>query len=162
MSLKLRTRLQVAAIAILAIIFLSLILAKNATPDNPNLWGLKRIQEKVFLDLKSNPEEKLEYMRALLDIRLKELKDQVNNQSYGYILPSSQRYHTLAGQITEMVLANNLGDKVNPIKNQFNNHIKVLEEIYVIYPKNTENEEYKYIEDDINYLKIYLDQLPKE
>lgn len=162
MSLKLKTRLRVAAIAILAVFLLSLILARNATPDNPNLWGLKRIQEKVFLNLKSNPEERLDYMRGLLDVRLQELETQVKNQSYGYILPSATRYSTLAGQITEMVLANNMTDKVGSIKEQFNNHIKVLEEVYYIYPKNTDNEEYKYIEDDINYLKIYLDKLPKE
>ncbi|MCL4366542.1 hypothetical protein M1437_04945, partial [Patescibacteria group bacterium] len=64
-------------------------------------------------------------------------------------------------QITALVVANNLTDKVNFIRNQFLSHQKIIEAIYVAYPKNTDNVEYKYIQDDYNYLGLYLDQLAK-
>jgi len=157
MTIKVKT--QLGLIAVLVIIALSLILAQSASPDSSLLFGLKRVQEKVYLRLKNAPSDKLDYMSLLLDRRLTELDSQVRRQSYGYILPSALRYSTLAGQIAEMIMANNMTDKVASTTNQFKEHQKVLYDVYVIYPKNTDNVEYKYIEDDINYLKIYLDKL---
>ncbi len=153
-----KIKIQLGLITILIIFALSLVFSQKANPDFSPLWSLKRVQEKVFLKLKSNPSDKLDYMRSLLDIRLEELNSQVNRQSYGYILPSAQRYSTLAGEITDLVTAN-MKDKAPQVIDQFQSHLKVLQQIYVIYPKNTDNLEYKYIEDDINYLKIYLDKL---
>ncbi len=154
-----KTKIQAGLIIFLAIFALSLIISQKATPDFGPFFSLKRIQEKVFLKLKSSPSDKIDYMSALLDTRLQELKSQVNRQSYNYILPSALRYSTLAGQITEMIIANNMKDKVVSTTAQFIAHKKTLQEIYVIYPKNTDNWEWKYIQDDINYLKLYLDKL---
>lgn len=158
---KLPTNLKIQLVSIVVLIFIavSLLLSQTATPDSPQLFGLKRYLENSFLKLKSNPGQKLDYMRIMLDRRLSELSIQVKGQSYGYILPSASRYSTLAGQITDLVLTNNLKDQIEPLKIQFKTHQKTLKSLYDIYPKNTENVEYKYIEDDINYLKIYLDKL---
>lgn len=154
-----KLQIQFGLVVLLAVIALGLIFSQTATPDQPNLFALKRVQEKTYLKLKSNPEERVDYMSFLLGRRLEELNNQVRRQSYGYILPSALRYSALAGQITEMIIGSSMKDKVGQAMDQFNNHLKVLQDIYVIYPKNTENMEYKYIEDDINYLKIYLDKL---
>lgn len=154
-----KIKIQLSLIAVLILIAASLILSQTATPDFPPLFALKRIQEKAFMSLKSNPKERLNYMRSLLNTRLDELDKQVKVQSYSQILSSASRYSTLAGEITDFIITNNLEDQVPSTMEQFINHKKVLREIYVIYPKNTENVEYKYIEDDINYLDIYLDKL---
>lgn len=154
-----KIKIQLGVIFVLAVLALSLILSQSASPDSVLFWGLKRVQEKVYLDLKSNPQEKIDYMSFLLDRRLEELESQVERQSYGQILPSASRYSSLAGEITEMIVVQNMTDKVEFITNQFKQHQPVLYDIYVLYPKNTDNVEYKYIEDDINYLKIYSDQL---
>lgn len=153
-------RIQLALIIILILTIISLLGSRKANPDNI-LFPLKRAQEKVFLKLKSNPSDKVDYMSSLLESRLQELQSQVNNKSYGYILPSASRYSTLAGQITELIVANNMADKVDALKSQFERHKKVLDDLYVIYPKNTDNVEYKYIQDDFNYLILYLDKLAK-
>lgn len=153
-------RIQLALIIILILTIISLLGSRKANPDNI-LFPLKRAQEKVFLKLKSNPSDKVDYMSSLLESRLQELQSQVNNKSYGYILPSASRYSTLAGQITELIVANNMADKVDALKSQFERHKKVLDDLYVIYPKNTDNVEYKYIQDDYNYLILYLDKLAK-
>lgn len=154
--------IQKILIIILAIFALGLIFSQKAKPDTPALFGLKRVQEKAYLSLKSNPEEKLDYMVFTLNNRLEELRNLVNNKSYNYVLPSSLRYSTLAGQITDYIALNNLKDKVEQVKQTFENHSKLLDNLYVIYPKNDPNNvEWKYIQDDYNYLKIYLDKLSK-
>lgn len=154
-------KIQLILIFVLAFFGLSLILSQNANPDATLIFGLKRIQEKTFLSFKSEPVSRLDYMSNMLENRLEELSNSVKNKKYDYVLPAASRYSSLAGQMTDLIIANNLSDKIDPVKNQFSAHAKVLHEIYVIYPKNTENVEYKYIEDDINYLKIYLDKLSK-
>ncbi|MBI2599494.1 hypothetical protein HYW43_01070 [Candidatus Daviesbacteria bacterium] len=159
MNPKIKTRIQLGLIALLAIFAISLVLSQKTDPSNPPLFALKRIQEKAFLLLKSTPSQKVDYMSSLLDNRLVEIKNQVYSKNYGQILPSASRYSTLAGQITETIVANNMKDKVSYITSQFLSHKKVLKDIYVVYPKNTDNMEYKYIEDDSNYLDLYLDKL---
>lgn len=154
-----KTRIQFGLIVILAIFALSLILSQNANPDIPLLFGLKRVQEKIFLSMESDPSIRVNYMSALLDKRLLEIKNLLNNKSYNYLWTSSLRYSTTAGQITDLIGANNLGEKADFIKKQFLEHQKVLNDLYIAYPKNTDNVEYKYLEDAINYLKIYLEKL---
>lgn len=161
MSQKIKTRIQLGIIAIMVIFAISLVLSQKTDPSNPLLFALKRVQEKAFFSLKFTPSQKVDYMSNLLDNRLAEIKNQVYSKNYGYILPSASRYSTLAGQITETIVANDMRDKIASIVSQFSNHKKVLNDVYVIYPKNTDNLEYKYIEDDINYLDLYLDKLSK-
>lgn len=160
-SLSIKTKIQLIAVALLLGLSLSLVLSQTADPSLPMFFGLKRVQEKVFMKLKSNPGERLDFMSGMLNSRLVELNSVVRGEKYDHVLYSSLRYSTLAGEMTDEVLANNLKSYVDPVKNQFSNHLIKLKEIYDYYPKNTSNLEYKYIEDDINYLKIYLDKLPK-
>lgn len=160
--MKEKVKIQLVLIVVLTFFAMSLILAPHAGPDNSPLFALKRVQEKVFLEMQFNPESKLKYMSSILNSRLEELSSIVNNRKYDYVLTASRKYFTLAGQITEYATANNLTNQTEDIKDQFLNHQKVLDRLYVIYPKNIpENEEWKYIKDDYNYLGLYLEQLSK-
>lgn len=154
-----KARVQLFVIIGLIFLAVSLLLSQKANPDQKLLFGLKRVQEKAFLKTKTTPQAKVDYMSNLLEARLQEVQNVVNNKAYTYLLPTSNRYFTLAGQITDLIIANNLTDKIPSLKNQFLEHQKILYALYVAYPKNTSNLEYKYIEDDINYLKLYLDKL---
>lgn len=156
-----KIKIQLGSIGILVVVVISLIASQSASPDFPPFFGIKRVQEKAFLNLKSGPQQVVDYKRNLLNTRLEELSSQVKRKSYGYILPSAQRYSTLAGEITETVISSNMKDQIPSIINQFNDHKKVLQNLYVIYPKNTDNWEWKYIQDDMNYLDLYLDKLSK-
>lgn len=158
-ELSIKTKIQLSSIMLLVLLALSILISQSADPSMPLFWGLKRVQEKAHMKLKTTPEAQIDYLSVLLDVRLGELESLVKNDNTNYILPSSLRYSTTAGQITELLMANNFGDKVESIKTQFENHKKVLQNLYEIYPKNTEDIEYKYIEDDINYLDLYLDKL---
>lgn len=157
-----KTRIQLGAIIILSVLAIALLLSQNANPDFRPFWSLKRVQEKIYLKFKNSPQDKIDYMSGLLNVRLNEMDHLVNSKSYDFVLPASLRYSTLAGQITDLIIANNLKDKIPAITAQFIDHQAVLRSIYVIYPKNiSDNVEYKYIEDDINYLRLYLDKLEK-
>ncbi len=155
-------RIQLGLIIILAVAAFSLLLSLKASPDMLPFFALKRVQEKVFLALKSDASGRVDYMSSLLNARLEELQKVVKNKNYDYVLKASLRYSTLAGQITDLVVGSNLSDKVAGIKTQFLNHQKLIDELYVVYPKNIrDNVEWKYIQDDFNYLKLYLDKLEK-
>lgn len=157
-----KPRIQFGLIVILAIIALLLLLSLKANPDMPPFFALKRIQEKVFLTTKSAPRDRVDYMSSLLESRLQELQNVVKNKSYDDVLKASLRYSTLAGQITELIETNNLTEKVEIVRDQFLNHQKILDALYVAYPKNIpDNVEWKYIQDDFNYLSLYLDKLEK-
>ncbi|MBI2019427.1 hypothetical protein HYS95_02020 [Candidatus Daviesbacteria bacterium] len=160
-KVNLKFKIQMGLIIALALFALTLIVSQNANPNAPALFAVKRLQEKAFLKLTPSPSGKVDYMSRLLDNRLKELQSIVKDKHYDYLLYSSLRYSTLAGQITDVIADNNLTDKVNVVKQQFSDHQKVLNELYILYPKNTSNLEYKYIEDDYNYLNLYLEKLPK-
>lgn len=157
-----KVKIQLGLIVILIIIASSLILSQKASPSLSPLFKLKRLQENTFLKLKSNPKDKINIMSSMLDSRLEEIKNLVESKNYNYVLNASLRYSTLAGQITELTITNNFKDKVPAITDQFTTHQKVLLNLYEIYPKNIPgNVEWKYIQDDYNYLKLYLDKLPK-
>lgn len=157
-----KLKIQLVVILILVVLAISLLLSQTANPDSKQLFGLKRLQENAFLNLKSSPEEKVDYMSSLLNTRLKELQNMVNSKKYDYVLPAASRYSTLAGKITDLVITNNLTDKVNSIGNQFLSHQFFLDDLYIAYPKNIpDNVEWKYIQDDFNYLGLYLDKLEK-
>ncbi|MCL5784812.1 MAG: hypothetical protein M1142_05695 [Patescibacteria group bacterium] len=158
---SIKPRIQLGAMLVLVLLAIALLLSQQVGPDAGPLFQLKRVQEKVFLKTKLSASSQVDYMSNLLETRLGELQNAVNNQNYGYVLPSSLRYFTLAGQITDLIVANNLTSQTETIRNQFLSHRKILDQLYVIYPKNTDNWEWKYIKDDYNYLKLYLDKLEK-
>lgn len=160
LDLKTQTQIRLTAIAVLLIFALALVFSQNANPSFPPLFGLKRVQEKVFLKLKSKPEDRLEYMTHLLNNRLGELSALVNNKNYTFILPSSLRYSSLAGEVTDYTIAINSREIATETKKMFEKHKKALDDLYAIYPKNLpDNEEWKYIKDDYNYLNLYLTKL---
>ena len=157
-----KLKVQLGLIIILVLFAMSLLLSLKANPDMPPFFALKRVQEKAFLKFKSNVGDRIDYMSSLLNARLEELQNVVKNKNYDYVLKASLRYSTLAGQITDLVVSNNLTDKAELIKNQFLNHQKLLDTLYVAYPKNIpDNVEWKYIQDDFNYLGLYLEKLAK-
>ena len=155
-----KNSIQLTAIIILIVLVISLLFSSNANPDSI-FFGVKRLQEKVFVTFKSDPKDKAEYLSALLDTRIKEFENIIKNESYSYMWSSSIRHSTFAGQMTETIISAHLTDMVEPAKKQLEEHKNKLNALYVAYPKNTSNVEWKYILDAINYLNAYLDMLSK-
>ena len=151
-------KLKLGFIFILSVLLLVLLLSPKSNPNSP-FFNIKRLQEKAFLNLRVSQEQKVEYLGQLLDNRLVELENLVKDESYEFLRTASLRYSTTAGHLTEAVVDNNLTKNVNPLKEKFESHKKRLQAMYEAYPKNFKDEEYKYIEDAINYLNAYLDKL---
>lgn len=142
----------------LLLIFVLVLL--NISVSNPASWpfySLKRLYEKTQLSLKSNPEEKLNYQYNLLDNRLTELIFIAENQISSQVLTTSLRYSTTVGQITELIIKDNLKGEAQKAKEKFEAHLLIVKELSQTYPKD--DSEAKYIIDDVNYLQTYINLL---
>lgn len=151
-------RVRIALILVLSFLLIFLLRERSVGPDNALFYPLKRYQEKNFLKLKSNPPEKANYYLTLLDNRLEELQNMVNNKKYGFVLPASSRFFTTAGELTDYINQNNLDDYRNLVKEKFASDSIILTSLVNTYPKD-QNEEWKYIVDSDNYLILYTDKL---
>lgn len=151
-------KIKLVLIGGLLMLAVSLPLSDTAVPSSTNLYNLKRLQEKIFMAVRLNPEEKVKYNLFLLDKRLSELAYLVENRQFDYILTSSLRYSTTAGQATELIISHEVTALVGPAKEKFVAHQKVIQALYNSYPHD-ENDKGKFIQDDYNYLNIYLDKL---
>lgn len=142
----------------LLLLAVSIFLSDSALPSSVELYGLKRLQEKIFMGIKTNPDDKVNYYNLLLDKRLSELVVVVENRQANLILTSSLRYSTTAGLMTEVIKTHRLADAAVATQEKFKEHQKIIRKLDDSYPKD-ENEEWKFIQDDYNYLAIYSQQL---
>lgn len=146
-------------LSILSVIFIiSFVLSQNTNPNSLFLYNLKRLQEKTILKLMIFPKNNLWYQTKLLEKRLNEIIAITNLNEHSFILKSSLRYSTTAGQITEYILTNNMQDKILPIQKILKRHRDVLQTVVDKYPKDLDVE-WKFIQDDINYIDIYFKML---
>lgn len=157
LKLNIKTKIKLGLIVFLIILIFSLFLSAKATPSSM-FFPFKRLQEKIFLKLKPNVPSQVEYLSYLLDTRLQELKSMVDSKDYSTILDASLRYSATAGNITDIILNNKLATQGQAFKNKLIDQKKELQGILNAYPVDL-NTERKYIEDDLNYLSIYIDKL---
>jgi len=151
---------QLKILTIIALLGLALILpaSSSATPDSPLLFQMRRLQEKLFLKLKSSPEEKYNFQYNLLKARFEEVIKLTENKRYGIILPSTQRYFTTAGELTDLVVQNNMKSQAADLIKTLGLHLNKLTQLIEDYRKDL-NTEWKFLEDDRNYILIYQDKL---
>src|SRR5882724_564056 len=133
----------------------SLFLANLSMPDS-TLYPLKRLEEKVVLKSKITPSDKLAYNVVLLDRRLTEMAYIVQNREYEYYYSSSLRYATTAGDSTNLILANFLKSQASSTNKIFKKHQVTLKKFLV---QKENHDEWKFVQDDINYLIIYSNKL---
>lgn len=152
-------RVQIYLAIILVTSAILLFVSPNSNPDNTILYKIKRLQENIFSQLQFSPSAKVDYKSHLLDRRAIEIEALLTNKRSNYLWSSSLRYAATAGQLTDFVLENNLIDKKEGLVNQFKNHQQVLRNLLVNYPEDQNPDDSKYIQDDINYLNLYLEKL---
>lgn len=149
-------RAQVLLIIFLSITAIALLFSNSAKPDNPVLFGLKRYQENIFYNFKG---DKIDYSNTLLAKRLEELKGLANGESARFLWAASLRYSTTAGRITEMIKGKNSKEKALKQIEAFNKDKKEIEQKLEEFPKDFGTDDWKFLEDAINYLNIYIKQL---
>ncbi len=151
-------RTQLLSILFLTITALALFFSNTAKPDNPVLFGLKRLQENTFYNLKG---DKIDYSNTLLSKRLEELKGLANKEQSRFLWSASLRYSTTAGRITEMIKGETSREKALKQIEVFKKDQEEIRKTLQQFPVDFSNEDWKFLEDAINYLDIYIDQLQK-
>lgn len=155
-------QIKLAAIIVLGLLAILLSVSASANPDRID-YGFKRLQEKLFLSLHFSPEQKVDYYDTLLSQRLKELEYLTQNKKTYMLWQSSLRYAATAGEVTEVIVKNNLKDPANQFRGKFRKHQQAINNLLTNYPGDLDptEENSKFLTDDINYLNEYIEKLSK-
>ena len=121
---------------------------------------LKRIGEKISMFFAFSDERKIHNYKKLVNVRLSELKYVIENKEMGYFEKSTQRYFTTVGELTNLLIASNMKSEFISVKDELSSHIPVLIKLRDSYDPGTA--EWRFVEDDINYVKGYINNLSSE
>lgn len=149
----------IANVLITAVVIIVLTqFAKDAYPTS-GLYNLKRVEEKLILATKTTPEQKVDYYIVMLNERQGEVKMVMVSKDYRHLLDTSLRYTSQAGEATNIVVATNDINGAQKLRDQFSKD----RELFIKYMKNLppNTPEQIHLQDGLNYLKIYKDQLPQ-
>lgn len=133
---------------------------ESINPKDGYRYVFKRLNEKITMVVLSfNPDKKADYYQKLIEVRLRELKYVVDKKDIANIQTVNQRYFTTAGQATEHIKKNNLLQHKGKLKNLFSQHLAVLAKLKQSF--NDTTAEWRFLEHNVDYLKIYSAQLTK-
>jgi hypothetical protein len=147
-------QIKILLIVCLSAVLILLLMSTNAAPNTPLAFKVKRLQEKIFFSTKRTPIARVNYLTFLLGERLKELTTLAGAKEYSFILKSSLRYSTTAGELTNQIIDDDLKYVIPATLEVFQSHQRSIAKLIDSYPKGIDGE-WKYLQDDINYLTIY-------
>lgn len=130
---------------------------EKVNPQQELQYGLKRIKEKFILLISFTKKQKVNYSLKLTDIRFRELIYVVRNKDTSQIEKVSQRYETLVGQLTDLLLLGNEEVSRNIFIDKIKLHKEILEASKDTFGYDTS--EYRFVMNDINSIDIYLKKL---
>lgn len=142
----------------ITVVVLVLLGAHWSNPGNEQLYKVKRFEEKLFLAAHFTPQQKADYYSLLLDRRLEELVLVADSKDSSHVWQTASRYSSTAGEATDLIVGNNLEDKAGALQEQFRSHQPKLQELLQRYPR-VKDGDWKFIEDDVNYLDLYIIRL---
>src|SRR5260221_14531904 len=127
-------------------------LARWAYPDIPPLYNLRRFEEKIIEYTKTTPDARADYYTHLLQNRLDDIPYVGGSQEYPLFLSTSLSYSATAGTLSNWIISHSLKSRKATTLTLFNKHSAMLKKI--LSKKDTQDE-WKFIQDDVNYLSIY-------
>lgn len=133
---------------------------EEVNPTDGTQYWIKRAKEKVGLFFSFSTESKIDFQKKLTSTRLAELKYIVENREMGYFEKATQRYFTTAGQLTDFILEKRATNVREEIKELFLSHIPVLAKLRDVY--NPTTAEWRFMEDDVNYIKGDISRLSSQ
>lgn len=116
-----------------------------------------RLWEKIELFFKFSPKDKIDFQQSLVEKRLAELKFIMDNDKGEMIEEVSSRYSTHLGNLTNDVIKNKLTEKKSELLKMLDNHNIILNNL--ISEVEFESGFWLLLKHDINYVKIYSDQI---
>lgn len=151
-----KTSFKILIIILLLFLISFSFIIPQAKPTNPTVFLLKRTQENLILNLHPTPSLKTSYYFTLQYNRFEDLKYVTKNNYHKCILTCSQRYYTTTGNLTEHIIKNNQKNLAAKAIDTLQKQKEELQSLLQTAPKTSE---LKYIEDSINYLDIFINQL---
>lgn len=134
---------------------------EKVNPSNGFDYGLKRFKEKLYLAiLFYSKDRKIDYYNELVTKRLAELKYVVETKDMANFENATTRYFTTVGQFTDFLTNNGTTDQKSQSVKNLSSHIPVLDNLRDMFD-GQEEAEWRFIQDDVNYVKTYIDQLQK-
>ncbi len=130
---------------------------ESVNPPDGISYLFKRIGEKISMFIAFSDKSKINNYKKLVNVRLSELKFIIENEKMAYFEKSTQRYFTTAGHLTSFLTSANKDDEFTPVIEQLSSHISVLTALRDKYDSGTA--EWRFVEDDINYIKEYINKL---
>lgn len=155
---KLVATIVINVLITLSVIAILIYSARDAHPSS-GLYNLKRVGEKVVLTSKFSNEAKIDYYFELLERRQAEMKRVYGDQEYRYLLETSLRYTSLAGETANLIIASNNTQKADEMRALFIAHKENVNNMKKYLPKD--HIEDTYLQDTLNYIDIYENTLPK-
>lgn len=107
-----------------------ILMIRGSFPDNESIYKYKRAQEKFILDHKTESGSRADYYEELLDNRFKELNYLGKNNLGQYISTASSRYSTTLGELSELIVQNNLSDQRKKITQKLPEYKKQLKMVH--------------------------------
>ncbi len=145
-------------LVLLPLFFAPVVQAKeNVNPDNSSSYKVKRLKEKVTLIFKFSAKAKSAHLSKLLAKRMDELTYIVENKKMFYFEKATLRYSATAGQLSEVIVAKSLKSEAGSAKEQMEAYIPQIEKLQENF--SSDSAEWRFLQDDINSLKIYIDKL---
>lgn len=133
---------------------------ESVNPPDGLPYLMKRIQEKIGLFFSFSNDNKIKNYKKLVTVRLSELKFIVEKKEMAYFEQTTLRYFSTAGQFTSFLINSNKKNEFTSVRDEFKSHIPVLENLRDNYDSTTA--EWRFIQDDINYIKGYINSLSSE
>lgn len=131
---------------------------EKTNPDNTFNYLLKRFQEKFYLWFSFwSLDRKSKIYTDLTNKRLAELKYVIEKNKMGVFEKTTQRYYSVVGEYVDFLKKSNKVKDYSEVKQQLRLQILVLEELQKAY--NPATAEWRFVQDDINYVKGYIESL---
>lgn len=116
-----------------------------------------RLWERITLFFKFSNNDKADYEQYLAEKRFAELKYVFDNGKGDMIEETSSRYSSYLGRLTDLIIRNKMVDKKEGVLEMLASHLPVLEEL--LSKQEYESGFWLLLQHDINYLKLYTDQI---
>lgn len=134
---------------------------EKVNPKDRGSYVVKRLKEKAMLALLSfSKPKKADYYNKLVSNRLAELKYVVDKKDMANFEHATTRYFTTVGQFADFLTKNGTEEQKSQVAKNLSLHIAVLEGLRGTF-EGQEKAEWRFMQDDINYVRMYTDQLQK-
>lgn len=134
---------------------------ERVNPSDGFNYGLKRLKEKLLLILPfRSAKSKAGLYEQFTKNRLAELKYVVDQKDMANFENATTRYFTTVGQFVDFLTKNGTADQKSQAAKSLSTHTPVLEALRDTF-EGQEKAEWRFMQDDINYVKLYTDQLQK-